>query len=203
MPKVTARPDTWMPLYIGDYLADTRRLKAAEHGAYLLLIMEYWQAGGLPDDDRQLARIACMTDREWKIARPIIEKRFQPGWRHKRIDAELAKAAVMSKKRASAGKAGAAARYGKRMALAKEEDGKRMAFANEVDGKPTGICHDNGWQTDGIVRVRNNHNHKEPSLLGESLSPREVAEGEQASAPADLAPTSALLGTKLMQRRAS
>ena len=51
----------WMPLYVGDYRADTTHLNATQHGAYLLLIMHYWQHGGLPDDDEQLARIACMS----------------------------------------------------------------------------------------------------------------------------------------------
>lgn len=93
----------WMPLYIADYRLDTARLSAAEHGAYLLLIMEYWAAGSLPDDDRQLARIACMTDREWKKARPIVATFFQDGWKHKRIEEELAKAAAtISKRRAAA-----------------------------------------------------------------------------------------------------
>ena len=50
----------WMPLYVADYLANTGRLSAAEHGAYLLLIMQYW-TGRLPDDDTQLARIAWIT----------------------------------------------------------------------------------------------------------------------------------------------
>jgi len=95
-----------MPLYIADYLADTRRLRAAEHGAYLLLIMEYWTVGSLPDDDAQLARIAAMTDREWRAARPIIEALFQQGWRHKRIDAELERANAKRERRVEAGKRG-------------------------------------------------------------------------------------------------
>lgn len=93
-----------MPLYVADYLRDTRKLTAAEHGAYLLLIMEYWTAGGLPDDDRQLARIASMSVAEWKRARPNIEGFFHDGWSHKRLDAELAKSAEISSKRAASAK---------------------------------------------------------------------------------------------------
>jgi uncharacterized protein YdaU (DUF1376 family) len=92
----------WMPLYIADYRADTAHLSASEHGAYLLLIMHYWQTGGLPDDDRQLARICCMTPAQWKAARPIISTFFHDGWRHKRIDAELSHAADVIEKRKAA-----------------------------------------------------------------------------------------------------
>jgi uncharacterized protein YdaU (DUF1376 family) len=79
----------WMPLYIGDYLRDTRHLCAAEHGAYLMLIMHYWDNGGLPDDDRRLARIACMTGKQWASYRENIAEFFQPGWVHTRLEREL------------------------------------------------------------------------------------------------------------------
>lgn len=108
----------WMPLYVADYLADTGHLSTRQHGAYLLLIMHYWQKGGLPQDERALARIARLTAAEWRTDFEAIAELFEEGWRHKRIDAELAKTAKISSKRKEAGKAGAKARYGKRLANA-------------------------------------------------------------------------------------
>lgn len=110
-----ARPDTWMPFYIGDYLADTMHLSRDQHGGYLLLIFAYWRRGGaLPDDDNQLAAIAKATPAEWRKLRPVLAPFFQVGagvWRHKRIDAELERAITKTEKRANAGAKGAATRW--------------------------------------------------------------------------------------------
>lgn len=100
----------WMPLYVADYLRDTTHLGTAEHGAYCLLIMAYWVNGGLPDDDRQLARIVRCSDRQWRSMRPLIEPMFQKGWKHKRIDEELENARAKAEKRATAGRAGGEAK---------------------------------------------------------------------------------------------
>ena len=124
----------WMPLNVADYLADTAHLGPAEHGAYLLLIMHYWQHGGLPDNDRRLARIARMSEEEWVGVRDTIAEFFREGWQHKRIDQELADAYDLTAKRSAAGKAGASARYGKRMANAEQAHGKRMPRAGSGKG---------------------------------------------------------------------
>jgi uncharacterized protein YdaU (DUF1376 family) len=79
----------WMPLYIADYLKKTTHLGALESGAYLHLIMDYWQNGKLPEDDRMLARIAKLTDREWKRLKPTLQAFFHDGWKHERIDDEI------------------------------------------------------------------------------------------------------------------
>jgi len=97
-----------MPLYVGDFLADTLDLNAAETGAYLLLIMHYWQHGGLPDDDRKLAAIARTTTLKWSKMKTVVESYFQPGWRHKRVDRELQLADEKHEKLSMAGIVGRA-----------------------------------------------------------------------------------------------
>jgi uncharacterized protein YdaU (DUF1376 family) len=104
----------WMPLYIADYRRDTAHLSAAEHGAYLQLIMHYWTTGGLPKEDAPLARIASMTASEWKRSRRTVAAFFTSDWQHKRIDAELTKAAELSDKR----RASALQKHSKRDAIA-------------------------------------------------------------------------------------
>lgn len=51
------KQDVWMPIVIGDYLGDTQRLTTEQHGAYLLLLMDYWRNGPPPADDAVLCSI--------------------------------------------------------------------------------------------------------------------------------------------------
>jgi uncharacterized protein YdaU (DUF1376 family) len=99
-----------MPLYVADYLADTAHLGALESGAYLHLIMHYWQTGSLPDDERKLARIAKMTDAQWKKSRETLSDFFKKNWRHERIERELSEAQSAYERRANAGKKGGIAK---------------------------------------------------------------------------------------------
>jgi uncharacterized protein YdaU (DUF1376 family) len=81
----------WMPLYVGDYLRDTRDLNTLQHGAYLLLIMHYWQHDALPTDDARLAAITGLSVAQWRRVREPVQAKFSEGWKHKRIEAELVK----------------------------------------------------------------------------------------------------------------
>ncbi len=96
----------WMPLYIGDYLKDTRHLTTLQHGAYLLLLMEYWTKGKLPQDVPSLRRISLLDRHQWRRNAPAIAAFFSPDWRHSRMEKELEKAQQISLKRAVYGAKG-------------------------------------------------------------------------------------------------
>jgi uncharacterized protein YdaU (DUF1376 family) len=105
-----------MPLYIGDYLSDTMHLTCEQSGAYLHLIMHYWRAGALPNNDVALAQIARLPMKAWKAHRPIIAAFFTvtpSAWQHKRIDAERKKSAEVKERYAERAKKGADKRWHK------------------------------------------------------------------------------------------
>jgi len=109
-----SKVDTWMPWYVADYLADTSHLCAAEHGAYVLLIMHAWMNDGyLPKDDKRLCRVARMSPEEWAESREVLLEFFyecDAGYRQVRVDAELVKARALREQRAEAGRLSAAKR---------------------------------------------------------------------------------------------
>lgn len=123
------KADTWMPLYVGEYLADTTNLNTEQHGAYCLMLMAAWKKGGtLPDDDQQLAAITKLSVGRWKSHRSILVDFFSEvdgGLSHKRVTAERLKAQAISDKKSSAGSEGAAKRWG----IDGEEHGDGMADA--------------------------------------------------------------------------
>lgn len=109
------KTDAWMPVWIGDYLADTQHLTRDEHGGYWLLLMSYWRAGGpLSDDDKRLAAIVKASPREWKVIRPTLAEFFVVAdgvWSHKRAEAELAESRIRKDKAQAKAKAAAKARW--------------------------------------------------------------------------------------------
>jgi len=133
----------WMPLYVGDYLRDTRDLNTLQHGAYLLLIMHYWQHDALPTDDARLAAITGLTVAQWRRIREPVQAKFSEGWRHKRIEAELVKLdrAVMQHRQAGHRggiKSGIARAVAQGEAIIRaQQDGKR-ALQRSSSGREAG-----------------------------------------------------------------
>jgi uncharacterized protein YdaU (DUF1376 family) len=123
----------YMPLYVGDYLKDTRDLTAEQHGAYLLLLMDMWnRSGELPNSAKVLARITGISPKRWPSVWAAIGSLFIDEGdflRHKRVDLELQKADQISQKRKLAGSAGGRAKALKTqepdVAIAKQMPSKR------------------------------------------------------------------------------
>jgi uncharacterized protein YdaU (DUF1376 family) len=100
-----------LPLFTDAYLSDTRHLSAAQHGAYLLLLMTAWRMPdcALPDDDDTLARWACMDRRTWERNKPVVmafwTRSEDAKWRQGRLLDERKYVADKSNKNSGAAKA--------------------------------------------------------------------------------------------------
>ena len=66
-----------MPVYIGDYLADTMHLSTEQHGAYLLLLFHLWRRGTLQDEDGVLAQITGLSPDAWSSHRAVLGEFFE------------------------------------------------------------------------------------------------------------------------------
>jgi uncharacterized protein YdaU (DUF1376 family) len=95
-----------MPLYVGDYLGDTSHLSQGQHGAYLLLLMHYWQKGSLPESIDSCYCIASAMDEQSRSNVDTVLGEFFPSRRNKRLDRELERASKSYEKRAGALKRG-------------------------------------------------------------------------------------------------
>lgn len=125
----------YIQLYVADYLADTAHLNAAQHGAYLLLILNYWQRGKpLNNANDRLANVARMSNEEWQQNKADIAEFFVidgDTWTHKRIEADLEAVSTKSTKSSDAGKASAAAKKAKKEQLLNERSTDVEQDSNE------------------------------------------------------------------------
>lgn len=102
----------YMQLYVADYLADTMHLSTEEHGAYLLLIFNYWQTGK-PIPKSRLARITRLSNERWTVVERALNEFFNERddeWVHERVERDLDAVHASQTQRSAAGKASAEAR---------------------------------------------------------------------------------------------
>jgi uncharacterized protein YdaU (DUF1376 family) len=136
----------YMPLFVADYMADAAHLTTLQHGAYLLMLMNYWQRGKpLPNDDLQLSRIARLGKREWNANRDVLRAFFYEQDNmlvHSRVDSELAKVHAKSLKCKKAGQASVQRRLNGR-----STDAEQTLNHTDTDTS-TPLSNDNGADSD-------------------------------------------------------
>ena len=149
----------YMQLYIADYLADTMHLSAEEHGAYLLLMFNYWQTGK-PIPKNRLAKIARLTNERWADVEPSLQEFFCDNgeeWVHLRIEEDLASVREKLTKKSAAGKASVQARRSRMEADVQTKQERNLTgvqtdvevvFEHDVNTKATNKDTDKDLKTD-------------------------------------------------------
>ena len=149
----------YMQLYIADYLADTMHLSAEEHGAYLLLMFNYWQTGK-PIPKHRLAKIARLTNERWADVEPSLQEFFCDNgeeWVHLRIEEDLASVREKLTKKSAAGKASVQARRSRKEADVQTKQERNLTgvqtdvevvFEHDVNTKATNKDTDKDLKTD-------------------------------------------------------
>ncbi|EEV7702525.1 TPA: DUF1376 domain-containing protein [Escherichia coli] len=149
----------YMQLYIADYLADTMHLSAEEHGAYLLLMFNYWQTGK-PIPKNRLAKIARLTNERWADVEPSLQEFFCDNgeeWVHLRIEEDLASVREKLTKKSVAGKASVQARRSRKETDVQTKQERNLTgvqtdvevvFEHDVNTKATNKDTDKDLKTD-------------------------------------------------------
>lgn len=122
----------WFPFKYDTYLADTNRLEVAEHGCYLLLMIEYYKHGvALDDDDEILAKVCGCHVNDFKNHKKSLMKFFKKDKKgkliHKKIEREMKEGKSKHKKRVNAGKKGGKAKASNARAMLEQRPSKDLA----------------------------------------------------------------------------
>lgn len=149
----------YMQLYIADYLADTMHLSTEEHGAYLLLMFNYWQTGR-PIPKNRLAKIARLGNDRWIAVEASLKEFFNDNgteWVQERIERDLEAVKMSISQKSAAGKASAQARKAKNSTKGQQSGNGRSTgvdspFEQSSNGNPTNK--DTDTDTDLINKTR-------------------------------------------------
>lgn len=161
------KQSAWMPIYIGDYLGDTQRLTTEQHGAYLLLLMDYWREGPPPADDAVLAQITRLPLERWQAMKKTILRYFKEvdgELVHGRVEAEKAKAEANQERRSEKAKKAAQARWGQC-----PKDAPSIAKGNAPEcppPSPSSVSNDTGGEPPNIAKMIFDMGVEEITALG-------------------------------------
>ena len=129
------KTDIWMPVYIGDLLADTMHLTPTEFGAYHFILYHLWLKGEIPE--RQLRAVTRLSAEMWTESELTLKGFLSlddaGNWTQKRVDAEKKKADAMSASNSANGKLGGRP---KKPNNPNESETKAKANPNESETEP-------------------------------------------------------------------
>lgn len=155
----------YMQFYVAEYLADTMHLTAEEHGAYVLLMLNYWQTGK-PIPKSRLARIAKISNDRWTTVEASLNEFFidtGSEWMHKRIEADLQVAREAQDQRSAAGRASAEARKRQKTTQLKRAISDRSTtVATPVDDSLQRAANEKATNKSRVEESREDNNNTTP-----------------------------------------
>lgn len=126
----------WYAHHLGDYSKDTRHLTMLEHGAYRLLLDQYYTIGGPIKDERKSIYRICQarTPQERAAVDKILDQFFildeHSFWNNNRATAEISKQKKISDLRK---KAGANAHANKKQTVVLNDGNLQPTTYNQLD----------------------------------------------------------------------
>lgn len=143
----------WFPFNIKDFVTNTLRLNTEAKGAYLMLILDYYQTETAPpDDDEVLAAVTGLSIEAWKRHRRVIAPLFEikdGKWHHERIQQELLEGHLKHSKAVAKAQAASAVAVAKRA----------LKAANKASSKDTSKV----TMEDQPPRSKPSRNHQDTS----------------------------------------
>jgi uncharacterized protein YdaU (DUF1376 family) len=177
----------WFPFYVGDYVRDTARLTTEAHGAYLLLMLDYWVNGAPPDDDETLATITKLPVTIWRKRRPMLVKFFKVKdgvWTHSRIEKERAKAEEVGMANSDKARAAAELRWAKERERKLQEQSEQCpGDAPSIDGalpqnaqsQPPSPSNPYSKNESALSSLDSRAEKDRPTLIDEAYQPSDAA----------------------------
>jgi uncharacterized protein YdaU (DUF1376 family) len=178
----------WLPLYVADYLADTKHLNTEQHGAYLLLLMAMWRSedATLPNEPKLLARISGIRLCRWHLVAPDVMSLMtieRGRVTQKRLRQEFQHCISISTTKAAAGRKGAERRYSASRVTEDtrsehkplKNNGGRSAYANTPTSTSINNKKESLQEKEAVGNAQANHNAPDPEI-----TPQEKAKADMA-----------------------
>lgn len=157
----------YIQIEVAKYLADTMHLNTEEHGAYYLIILNYWQREK-PIQESRMPAITRLSNERWQVVKDALKEFFKIDaenvWHHDKIDLDLQRVKRKVKQASDAGKASAAKRAAK-----KQTPKPAQALKDKTDVKTEAPTKPQPKANEEEKEKKKNNNKKKESISSDEL----------------------------------
>lgn len=176
MAKFEEKIADWMPLRLVIWRKGTAFFSPAERGAYMDLILAYWELGPLPNDDAILQQLARVTDsKTWKQVRGKVLGKFNEVdgmLTHARVDEERTVALQKFQRKSDAGRVAGQASAQARAKQPSTTGSTNRSTVGSTTGQPDVNTTYQGHTPNGVTEAKASGERKRSApKVGTRISP--------------------------------